>query len=191
MRNAPSAVAATAANKPAEKPPQLGVFRDFGGIGKDRLRWENTKDSLELELYLDDAVEPNNLCCECAEGWLCVYVDADYPSYYEDGVWGGEDITEVDSGPPLLLGRLAHLVVGPSMKWDVGTDPSSGIRSVQISVPKAKRLQEMIESECIFDETLTLSGKPCLEPGLSQGELGVLSPFTTAACPSQGSTQGT
>ena len=159
--------------------PTSGVVRDFGGIGKPRLRWENAADAIKLDLYLEDDVKANDVCCEVEEGWVAVFIDASYASYYEDGVWGGEDVVDVESGPPLLLGRLAQLVRGVDLSWDIHDERESGRRFVSIDLSKAKR-QHLDESQCIFDESLTLAGVPCLEPGLSVGKIAELSAIAPA-----------
>ena len=104
------------------------------------------------------------------DGWLAVFVDASYTSMYEDGVWGGEREVEVaPDGPPLLFGRLAQLVLPPSLDYDVVED-EDGRRVVKVELKKASTelpVPLSSGSPCIFDETLMLSGEACAVPGLS------------------------
>ena len=132
--------------------------------------WRHTDDLIELQLVLPDDVKSADLCCEVFDGWLAVFVDASYTSMYEDGVWGGEREVEVaPDGPPLLFGRLAQLVLPPSLDYDVVED-EDGRRVVKVELKKASTelpVPLSSGSPCIFDETLMLSGEACAVPGLS------------------------
>lgn len=84
----------------------------------------------------------------------------------ETGAWGGEEVVQDEEGPPpLLLGRFAQLVRARDLEYIVRE--RDGRRELFIELPKA--LEETATgASCIFDETLTVRGEPCLVPGLSQ-----------------------
>lgn len=73
--------------------------------------------------------------------------------------------------PPLLLGRFAQLVRTCDLEYIVRE--REGRRELLIELPKALEDEEgaaptVTGASCIFDETLTVRGEPCLVPGLSQ-----------------------
>ena len=132
--------------------------------------WRHTSDAIELELLLEPSVNSRDLRCEVFDGWLAVFEDASYTAMYEDGVWGGEEEVEVPpESPPLLFGRLAQLVLSPSLEYDV-MDASDGRRTLTVTLQKASDVEGVALASgapTVFDETLTLRGEACLVPGLS------------------------
>tara|TARA_B110001452_G_C15203979_1_gene417701 strand:- start:667 stop:912 length:246 start_codon:yes stop_codon:yes gene_type:complete len=78
-------------------------------------------------------------------------------------------VQDEEGPPPLLLGRFAQLVRARDLEYIVRE--RDGRRELFIELPKA--LEEdggatATGASCIFDETLTVRGEPCLVPGLSQ-----------------------
>ena len=132
-------------------------------------RWKHTANDIQIDLFLADDIITRDLRCEVGEGFLCAWQDSNYDTFYEDGVWGGEGVIEVDTGAPLLFGRLAQVVLGHELDWDV--ESCDGKQALRIRLPKAQEaissLSEEAVCEQIFDQTLHLSGEQLLLPGLS------------------------
>lgn len=136
--------------------------------------WSNGDEMVQLSIFLDEGVRPGSAVCEAAEGWLCVFIDNSYEAFYDDqtGAWGGEEVVRDEEGePPLLLGRFAQLVRARDLEYIVRE--RDGRRELLIELPKALddgdgSAPTVPSTGCIFDETLTVRGEPCLVPGLSQ-----------------------
>ena len=126
--------------------------------------WRHTVEAISIDYLLPKDVTPNDVCCEVGEGWLCAWEDRSYDTFYEDGVWGGEGTVEVDAGPPLIFGRLAQIVYGHKLAWDI--EERKGHAMLCISIPKAEHAIASNDVR-LFDETLHIRGEQCLVAGLS------------------------
>jgi hypothetical protein len=71
-------------------------------------RWSQSDKDITIEFFLEAGIKGRDVVCEVAEGWLCVRVDESYGACYDDGVWGGEEVINESTGPPLLFGRFAQ-----------------------------------------------------------------------------------
>jgi len=153
------------AEAPAPPPAPLRGEEPWG-------RWSQSDASVNIEFFLEDSVRGRDVVCEVAEGWLCVGIDRSYGGFYEDGVWGGEEVINEDEGtPPLIFGRFAQRVVGSELSWTIDEE-ADGRRTLCIELPKHKRnTGDRASVDCIFDESLHINGTSCVVPGLSQGTI--------------------
>jgi len=136
--------------------------------------WANRADFISLTLPLPERALARDVCCEIIEGWLLIVVASETSVLYEDGVWGGEEVEEAGTagGPPLLFGRLMQTVRANEMSWSI-EQSADGVRELSVEIPKVMDSEDgtYATADCIFDETLSVAGEPCLSPGLSQGTL--------------------